>query len=105
MTRFVPARANKQPATAIYIRDPGDEGFRLLAFEVLRVEDGNSTEIVDYSDQSCSQRSAAAEALSRRCSGGGGRRDAGRPGPDESVALQGSQRCLSLPLGWVRSGA
>lgn len=48
--RFVPARANRHPATAIYIRRPDDSNYRLLAFEVLRIEDRKIAEIVDYSD-------------------------------------------------------
>jgi RNA polymerase sigma-70 factor (ECF subfamily) len=47
--KFVPTRANRQPATAIYLRRPGDSQFRPLALEILRIEDGQIAEIVDYS--------------------------------------------------------
>ena len=47
--KFVPTRANRQPATAIYLRRPGDSRFRPLALEVLRIEGGQVAEIVDYS--------------------------------------------------------
>jgi RNA polymerase sigma-70 factor, ECF subfamily len=46
--RFVPTRANMQPATAIYLRRPGESTFRPLVLEVLRVEDGRVAEIVDF---------------------------------------------------------
>jgi RNA polymerase sigma-70 factor, ECF subfamily len=47
--RFVPVRANLQPACAIYLRAPGDSAFRPLTLEVLRIEDGWIVEIVDFS--------------------------------------------------------
>jgi RNA polymerase sigma-70 factor (ECF subfamily) len=46
--RFVPTRANRQPATAIYLRRPGDSAYRPLVLEVLRIEDGQIAEIVDF---------------------------------------------------------
>jgi RNA polymerase sigma-70 factor (ECF subfamily) len=46
--RFVPTRANRQPALAIYLRRPGDSEYRPLAFEVLRIEGGQVAEIVDF---------------------------------------------------------
>jgi RNA polymerase sigma-70 factor (ECF subfamily) len=46
--RFVATGANLQPAVAIYHRAPGEPVFRLTALEVLRVEDGRVTEIVDF---------------------------------------------------------
>jgi RNA polymerase sigma-70 factor, ECF subfamily len=46
--RFVPTAANMQPATAIYLRRPGDTAFRPLVLEVLRIEDGQVAEIVDF---------------------------------------------------------
>jgi RNA polymerase sigma-70 factor, ECF subfamily len=47
--RFVTTSANLQPAVAIYHRPPGADEFHLTALEVLRVEDGRITEIVDFS--------------------------------------------------------
>jgi RNA polymerase sigma-70 factor (ECF subfamily) len=47
--RFVVTSANLQPAVAIYLRPPGADEFHLTALEVLRVEDGRITEIVDFS--------------------------------------------------------
>jgi len=46
--RFVATSANRQPAVAIYLRPPGEPVFRLTALEVLRVEGGQITEIVDF---------------------------------------------------------
>ena len=38
-----------QPATALYLRAPGDTEFRLITLEVLRIEDGKVADIVDFS--------------------------------------------------------
>jgi RNA polymerase sigma-70 factor, ECF subfamily len=46
--RFVPTRANMQPAIAGYLRSPGDTAFRPLTLEVLRIEDGQIAEIIDF---------------------------------------------------------
>jgi RNA polymerase sigma-70 factor, ECF subfamily len=46
--RWVPTGANMQPAIAGYLRRPGDTAFRPLALEVLRIEDGQIAEIVDF---------------------------------------------------------
>jgi RNA polymerase sigma-70 factor, ECF subfamily len=46
--RFVATGANRQPAVAIYHRAPGEPVFRLTALEVLRIEGGRITEIVDF---------------------------------------------------------
>ena len=46
--RFVAASANRQPAVAIYHRAPGEPVFRLVALEVLRIEGGRVSEIVDF---------------------------------------------------------
>lgn len=46
--RFVPTRANMQPAAAIYLRRPGDTEFRPLVLEVLRFQDRLITEIIDF---------------------------------------------------------
>jgi RNA polymerase sigma-70 factor (ECF subfamily) len=47
--RFLPTRANRQPALAIYVRPPGETRFRPVALEVLRIEKGRVAEIVDFS--------------------------------------------------------
>jgi RNA polymerase sigma-70 factor, ECF subfamily len=47
--RFVATSANLQPAVAIYLRPPGEAEFHLTALEVVRVEGGRITEIVDFS--------------------------------------------------------
>ncbi len=46
--RFLPTRANTQPAAAIYLRRSGDTHFRPLALEVLRFVDGQIAEILDF---------------------------------------------------------
>jgi RNA polymerase sigma-70 factor (ECF subfamily) len=46
--RFVPSRANRQPAVAFYLRRPGEAEFRALVLDLLRVEDGLVTEIVTF---------------------------------------------------------
>jgi RNA polymerase sigma-70 factor, ECF subfamily len=46
--RFVATSANLQPAVAIYLRAPGDPVYRLTALELLRIEAGKVTEIVDF---------------------------------------------------------
>jgi RNA polymerase sigma-70 factor (ECF subfamily) len=45
---LVPARANQQPAVAIYLRAPGEASYRPLALSVLRVEKGRVAEVVDW---------------------------------------------------------
>lgn len=47
--RFLPTQANRQPAVALYLRPPGAAAFELISLEVLRIEDGQVVEIVDYS--------------------------------------------------------
>ena len=42
-------RANRQPAVAGYVRRAGDDEYRLLAVDVLRVEEGAIAEIVTFS--------------------------------------------------------
>jgi RNA polymerase sigma-70 factor (TIGR02960 family) len=39
---------NRQPAVANYIRKPGDDGYRPLALDVLRIEDGAIADIVVF---------------------------------------------------------
>jgi RNA polymerase sigma-70 factor (ECF subfamily) len=46
--RLVPTGANLQPAIGAYLRRPGDTVFRPLVLEVLRIEDGQVVEIVDF---------------------------------------------------------
>jgi RNA polymerase sigma-70 factor, ECF subfamily len=46
--RLVATSANLQPAVAIYHRPPGEPVFRLTALEVLRIDGGTITEIVDF---------------------------------------------------------
>jgi RNA polymerase sigma-70 factor (ECF subfamily) len=46
--RFVATSANLQPAVAIYLRAPGEAVYRLTALELLRIEGGKVTEIVDF---------------------------------------------------------
>jgi RNA polymerase sigma-70 factor, ECF subfamily len=46
--RFVATSANLQPAVGIYLRAPGDSAYRLTALELLRIEDGKVTEIIDF---------------------------------------------------------
>jgi RNA polymerase sigma-70 factor (ECF subfamily) len=46
--RPVAARANRQPAVALYHRAPDDGVFRLVAFEVLAIRHGRVAEIVDF---------------------------------------------------------
>ncbi|HET6865562.1 MAG TPA: RNA polymerase subunit sigma-70 [Solirubrobacteraceae bacterium] len=45
---LVAARANLQPAVAIYLQSPGEARFRPLALSVLRVEAGRVVEAVDW---------------------------------------------------------
>jgi RNA polymerase sigma-70 factor, ECF subfamily len=46
---FVAARANLQPAVAIYLRSPGEARYRPLALSVVGVEEGRVVEVVDWS--------------------------------------------------------
>jgi len=45
---LVPVWLNHQPAAANYVRRPGEERFRALAVDVLRVEDGVITEVLSW---------------------------------------------------------
>jgi RNA polymerase sigma-70 factor, ECF subfamily len=45
---LVAARANLQPAVAVYLRAPGEAVYRPLALEVLRVKGGRIVEVVDW---------------------------------------------------------
>jgi len=46
--RCLPTRANMQPAVANYLRRPGDEEYRAMALDVLRIADGLVAEIVTF---------------------------------------------------------
>jgi RNA polymerase sigma-70 factor, ECF subfamily len=46
--RALPTAANRQPAAAIYLRRHGDAEYRLVAMEVLRIEDGLIVEISSF---------------------------------------------------------
>jgi RNA polymerase sigma-70 factor (ECF subfamily) len=46
--KVVEVRANRQPALANYARKPGEEFFKPVAMDVLRVEDGVITEIITF---------------------------------------------------------
>jgi len=46
--RCVLTRANGQPAVANYVRKPGDDAYRAMALDVLRIEDGAIADIVTF---------------------------------------------------------
>jgi RNA polymerase sigma-70 factor (ECF subfamily) len=46
--RALPTAANRQPAAAIYLRRHGEAQYRLVAMEVLRIEDGLIVEISSF---------------------------------------------------------
>ena len=46
--RLVPTRANRQPAAATYLRQPGETEFRAFKLDVLRCEDGGIAEITTF---------------------------------------------------------
>jgi RNA polymerase sigma-70 factor (ECF subfamily) len=46
--RLIATTANLQPAVAIYLRPPGETAFQIVALELLQVEDGRVTEIIDF---------------------------------------------------------
>ena len=46
--RWVVTRANRQPAVAAYVCQPGDSAWSALALDVLRIEEGLITEIVTF---------------------------------------------------------
>jgi RNA polymerase sigma-70 factor, ECF subfamily len=63
--RLVVTRANRQPAIANYVRQPGDVGYSPLAIEVLRIVDGEIAEIVVF-DASQFGRFGLPESLPER---------------------------------------
>jgi RNA polymerase sigma-70 factor, ECF subfamily len=46
--RCVTTRANRQPAVAFYVLQPGDTTYRAMALDVLQIEEGIITEIVTF---------------------------------------------------------
>src|SRR5262245_61423859 len=50
--RCVAVKANRQPAMACYLRRPGDDAYRPLALDVLRIEDGRVAEVVVFGPDS-----------------------------------------------------
>ena len=46
--RFIPTGANRQPAAAAYVRRAGDDRYRPLAIDVLRMADGVVAEILTF---------------------------------------------------------
>ncbi len=52
--RMLATGANRQPAAAAYLRQPGDSEYRLSGLNVLRIEDGQIAEISSFSPELCS---------------------------------------------------
>jgi RNA polymerase sigma-70 factor (ECF subfamily) len=46
--RLLPTRANRMPAAASYLRQPGDSTFRAFKLDVLRIVDGKIAEITTF---------------------------------------------------------
>ncbi len=46
--RIIPTGANRQPAAATYVRRAGDDRYRPLAIDVLRIEDGLVAEVTTF---------------------------------------------------------
>jgi RNA polymerase sigma-70 factor (ECF subfamily) len=46
--RFIPAGANRQPAAAAYVRRAGDDRYRPLAIDILRIENGLVAEVTTF---------------------------------------------------------
>jgi RNA polymerase sigma-70 factor, ECF subfamily len=46
--RCVTTRANRQPAVACYLRRPGEDDYRAMAIDVLRIEEGQVAEIITF---------------------------------------------------------
>ena len=51
--RMVATTANRQPATAAYLRHPGASEFRLSGLNVLRIEGSRIAEITSFSPALC----------------------------------------------------
>jgi RNA polymerase sigma-70 factor (ECF subfamily) len=52
--RALPIAANRQPAAAFYLRGHGEQEYRLIAVDVLRMRDGLVTEIDTFDPKGCS---------------------------------------------------
>jgi RNA polymerase sigma-70 factor (ECF subfamily) len=50
--KMLETRANRQPAIANYVRKPGEDAYRPMALDVLRVEDGQIAEIITFGPKS-----------------------------------------------------
>ena len=46
--RLLPARANRMPAAASYLRRPGDTAYRAFKFDLMRIESGLLAEITTF---------------------------------------------------------
>ncbi len=46
--RLIATRANRQPAAANYVRAPGDDAYRAMSLDVLRIERGAIAEITTF---------------------------------------------------------
>jgi RNA polymerase sigma-70 factor, ECF subfamily len=46
--RYLATSANGQPAAASYLRAAGDEGFRAMGIDLLRIEDGLVAEVTVF---------------------------------------------------------
>jgi RNA polymerase sigma-70 factor (ECF subfamily) len=46
--RCVVTSANRQPAVACYLRQPGETGYTALAIDVLRIEEGEIADITSF---------------------------------------------------------
>jgi RNA polymerase sigma-70 factor (ECF subfamily) len=46
--RLLPTRANRQPASASYLRRPGEAEFRAFKLDVLRLRGGKIAEITTF---------------------------------------------------------
>jgi RNA polymerase sigma-70 factor (ECF subfamily) len=51
--RALPIAANRQPAAAFYLRGHGEQEYRLIAVDVLRMRDGLVTEIDTFDPKGC----------------------------------------------------
>ena len=50
--QMLETRANRQPAIANYVRKPGDDTYRAMALDVLRIEGGAIAEIITFGSKS-----------------------------------------------------
>jgi RNA polymerase sigma-70 factor (ECF subfamily) len=51
--RMVPTAANRQPAAASYLRPTGESEYRLVAVNLLRVEEGKIAEVTTFAPELC----------------------------------------------------